>query len=100
MYSTDAWAHILRLLHSAQACGVVILLEAALAPLDLALSCESVEGFLGVTPWTGAESAHMYIMPEVSTEIEVLQVWNMPPWVGIGIDGAILKARRICVETE
>lgn len=60
--------HILRLLHSAQACGVVILL-AVLVPLVLVLSCESVEAFRGVTPW---------------------KVWNMPPWVGTGIDGAIV----------
>jgi hypothetical protein len=60
--------HILRLLHSAQACGVVILLEAALAPVDLALSGESVDGFLGVTPWTERESAQRAMMPEEQTE--------------------------------
>jgi hypothetical protein len=60
-------AYIFRLLHSAQACGVVILL-AAPVPLALGLSCESVDAFRGVTPW---------------------KVWNMPPCVGTGIVGAI-----------
>ena len=45
--------YIFLLLHSAHACGVVILL-AALDCVDLELSWESVEGFLGVTPWTVA----------------------------------------------
>jgi hypothetical protein len=67
-------AYIFRLLHSAQACGVVILL-AAPAPLALGLSCESVDAFRGVTPW---------------------KVWNMPPCVGTGIVGAIV--RKVVVE--
>lgn len=64
--------YILRLLHSAQACGVVILLAAPVALL-LALSCESVDVFRGVTPW---------------------KVWNMPPCVGTGIDGAMMRESR------
>jgi hypothetical protein len=60
--------YILRRLHSAQACGVVILLDAA-DPLTLMLSCESIDAFRGVMPW---------------------KVWNMPLWAGTGIDGAIL----------
>lgn len=40
-------------------------------PLVLVLSWESVEGFRGVTPW---------------------KVWNMPPWVGTGIDGAMVSS--------
>ena len=61
--------YILRLLHSAQACGVVILL-AAPAPLDLGLSCGSADAFRGVTPW---------------------KVWNMPPCAGTAIVGAIMR---------
>jgi hypothetical protein len=63
--------YILRRLHSAQACGVVILL-AVPGPLAFALSGESEEFLRGVTPW---------------------KVWNMPPWVGTGIDGAMVYVR-------
>lgn len=43
-------AHILRRLHSAHACGVVILLAVPLF-VDFGFSCCSAAGFLGVTPW-------------------------------------------------
>jgi hypothetical protein len=44
--------HILRLLHSAQAWGVVIRLAAGVLLLLFTLSWESVEALRGVTPWT------------------------------------------------
>lgn len=63
-------AHILRRLHSAQACGVVILF-AVVVVADLGFSgCSEATGFLGVTPW---------------------KVWNMPPWAGMVIVGAMVN---------
>ena len=65
--------YILRLLHSAQACGVVILL-AVPDPLVLVLSWESVDALRGVTPW---------------------KVWNMPPCVGTGMVGAMVEESEV-----
>lgn len=62
--------YIFRLLHSAHACGVVILLVVPVT-LDLLFSDASDVCFLGVTPW---------------------KVWNMPPWFGMGMAGAIFSS--------
>ena len=99
--ATDAWSgahrtlhnirsgtYIFLRLHSAQACGVVMRLAAQL-PLGLLPSDESVDCFLGVTPWTATDQQPY----RSKTRIRAYgQVWNIPPWVGIGIDGAMASA--------
>lgn len=47
----------------------MVILLAVPAPLVLVLSCESADALRGVTPW---------------------KVWNIPPWVGTGMVGAIV----------
>ncbi len=54
-------------------------------PLVFELSLESVDAFLGVTPWTGMVRCNVLLSLVCHSH-----VWNMPPWVVTGMDGAIV----------
>lgn len=69
----------------------MILLETP-AWLDLELSEESADCLRGVTPWTRMGQFFFFGRGEVLAGAHCvhIQVWNMPPWAGMVMDGAML----------